>query len=230
MSKITSVKHPIQKHIVDYLQYTPIARFTDLKPPRVGTNLFTYHLNALVKSGVVEKTDEGYKLTTTGLTYVDRATTEKQQLRTQPKIISMLVVQNGDGDILLQRRTKQPFVNTWTLPYGKVHLEDKTVLRAGQREAFEKLGLENPEMTHAGDCYIRVSIKDTLISNTLVHVFRLYEDEVGQNENLVWARPHKLHEYPLAPAVEEIMTRTFFKDPFFFEEYDVNWYSEEHES
>ena len=39
------------------------------------------------------------------------------------------------------------------------------------------------------------------------------------SEELVWARPHRLAEYDLAPAVEQIVARTFFRDPFFFEEF-----------
>lgn len=230
MIEPVSVSHHIQKHIVDVLMYSKIARFRDLRPPKVDTNLFTYHLNALVKNGMVEKTDGGYTLSATGLSYVDRVSSEKKSLRTQPKIISMLVIQNGEGDILLQRRNKQPYIGTWTLPYGKLHVEDKSVMRAAQREAFEKLGLENPDMEHAGDCYIRVWADKALLSTTLAHVFRLYKDDIIENENLIWARPHKLAQYELAPAVEEIMTRTFFKDPFYFEEFDVDWQGEEEKS
>lgn len=220
--KIT-INHFIQKHIIDVLMYTSSARFRDLRPAKVDTNLFTYHLKGLVKAGVIEKTDTGYTLSSAGLSYVDRVSTEKKTIRTQPKIITMLVIQNGDGDILLQRRTKQPYINTWTLPYGKLHIEDKTIKDAAQREAFEKLGLENPDLEHAGDAYIRVVSGDSLLSTTLVHVFRAYRDYDVHSEDLVWARPHKLNQYALSPAVEEIMTRTFFKDPFYFEEYEAEW-------
>lgn len=225
MIELSSVTHHIQKHIIDVLMYSQVSRFRDLRPPRTDTNLFSYHLNALVKSGMVDKTEDGYTLSPAGLSYVDRVSTEKKVIRTQPKIITMLVVQNGEGDILLQKRNKQPYINTWTLPYGKIHVEDKSVKDAAQREAFEKLGLENPDMEHAGDCYIRVKVKGELLSTTLAHVFRLYQDSVVESDDLMWARPHKLQDYELAPSVEEIMTRTFFKDAFFFEEYDTDWYS-----
>lgn len=230
MIDTVSVNHYIQKHILDVLMYQKVARFRDLRPDKTDTNLFTYHLNSLVKSGLVDKVVGGYALSPKGLSYIDRVSTEKKTIRTQPKIITMLVVQNGEGDILLQRRKKQPFIDSWTLPYGKLHVDDKSVTVAGQREAFDKLGLENPEMEHAGDCYIRVRINGKLLSTTLAHIFRFYKDDIMTNEDLVWARPHKLHEFTLAPAVEEVMTRTFFKDPFYFEEFDVDWYDNTHES
>lgn len=223
MIESVSVTHHIQKFIIDVLMYKKIARFRDLRPPRVDTNLFTYHLNSLVKQGMVAKVEGGYALSTTGLSYVDRVSVEKKTIRTQPKIITMLVIQNGDGDVLLQRRTKQPYIDTWTLPYGKLHVDDVSVKTAAQREAFEKLGLKNQEMEHAGDCYIRVHHESNLLSTTLAHVFRFYRDDIETSDDVVWARPHKLDHYELAPAVEDVMTRTFFKDPFYFEEYDVPW-------
>jgi len=223
MIESISVNHHIQKFIIDVLMYQKVARFRDLRPPKTDTNLFTYHLNSLVKQGMVEKVEGGYALSTLGLSYVDRVSVEKKVVRTQPKIITMLVVQNGEGDILLQRRTKQPYIDTWTLPYGKLHVEDTSVKEAAQREAFEKLGLKNQEVEHAGDCYIRVSANDELVSTTLAHVFRFYKDDIETNDDIVWARPHKLHQFQLAPAVEEVMTRTFFKDAFYFEEFSVDW-------
>ena len=61
------------------------------------------------------------------------------------------------------------------------------------------------------------------MSTTLAHVFRFYKDDIETSDDLVWARPHKLHQFALAPAVEEVMTRTFFKDAFYFEEFSVDW-------
>lgn len=223
MIEFVSVNHHIQKHILDVLMYQRVARFRDLRPLRTDTNLFTYHLNSLVKMGMVAKVDGGYSLSPDGLAYVDRVSVEKKAIRSQPKIITMLVVQNSDGDILLQRRTKQPYIETWTLPYGKLHIEDSSVEAAAKREAFEKLGLKQQVVEHAGDCYIRVMMNGELLSTTLAHVFRFYKDDIVVSDDLVWARPHKLSQYQLAPAVEEIMARTFFKDAFFFEEFTVEW-------
>ncbi len=165
---------------------------------------------------MVLKSEKGYMLGPAGLAYIG-----DNQLR----IITMIVIQNSEGDILLQRRTKQPYINTWTLPYTKLHLEDESTIAATQRLAEQKLNLKNGAFEQAGDCYIRVYGEGELISTTLVHVFRAYHDDVTLTDNLQWARPHKLSDYALAPAVEEIMTRTFFKDPFYFEEFIIDWYS-----
>ena len=108
------ISHHIQKYIIEVLIHQQYARFRDLRPPKIDTNLYSYHLKILQKQGLVTKTDEGYTLTPEGLIYVDRVSLKKLNIRTQPKIVSMLVVQNSNGDVLLLRRSKQPYINTWT--------------------------------------------------------------------------------------------------------------------
>ena len=223
MIDLTTVNHHIQKHIIDVLMYTEVARFRDLRPPRTDTNLFSYHLNALIKLGLVYKLETGYTLTTNGLSYVDRVSTQKRMIRIQPKIISMLLIQNSEGDILLQRRTKQPYINAWTLPYGKIHIDDVTLEAAAQREVAEKLGIVDQPLTHAGVCYIRVRAGDKILSTTTAHIFKFNRDDIATTEDVIWARPHKLNQYRLAPAVQAIVSRGFFNDPFFFEEFEEEW-------
>lgn len=223
MFESVSINHHIQRHIIDVLMYHEVARFRDLRPPRTDTNLFTYHLNQLVKVGIVGKVEGGYTLSATGLSYVDRVSTEKKVIRNQPKIITMLLIQNSDGDVLLQKRDKQPYINSWTLPYGKLHIEDSTLDEAARREAQEKLGVVDQPMQHAGDCYIRVTTKDGILSTTLAHVFTFHRDDIATSDTIQWARPHKLGNYKLAPAVEQIVARGFFRDPHFFEEFEVQW-------
>ncbi|HMS93433.1 MAG TPA: NUDIX hydrolase [Candidatus Saccharibacteria bacterium] len=217
------ISHHIQKHIVGVLIHQKYARFRDLRPPGVDTNLYSYHLKAMQKDGWVEKTTEGYTLTQNGLAYVDRVSLKKLNVRSQPKIISMLVVQNSDGDVLLLRRTKQPYIDTWTLPYGKTHIDDPSILEGAKREWREKLGDEPATIVHAGDGYIRVKKDETVISTTLAHVFYITDDNVQMNGKLQWVRPHKLTQYDLAPAVEQIVARTFFRDQYFFEEFEEEW-------
>jgi ADP-ribose pyrophosphatase YjhB (NUDIX family) len=223
MIESVSVSHHIQKYIIDVLMYAQTARFRDLRPPKTDTNLFTYHLNSLVKSGMVLKVEGGYALSLLGLSYVDRVSTENKAIRTQPKIITMLLIQNSDGDILLQRRSKQPYINAWTLPYGKLHIDDSSVVVAAKREAKEKLGIDDQDMRHAGDCYIRVKTGDEILSTTLAHIFKFNRDDIETSDDIIWARPHKLRDFLLAPAVEDIVARGFFNDPFFFEEFDATW-------
>lgn len=213
------LKHHIQRHIVNYLMFHEFARFRDLRPTGVDTNLFSYHLKLLQKSHFVTKNDQGYMLDRRGLVYVDRVSSERMRLRTQPKIITMLLIQDGYGKVLLQRRTKQPHINTWTLPYGKLHIDDESVLAAAKRESREKLNFDPHKLRHVGNCYIRVRSGETVESATLAHVVRFETDAIAATDDLQWVEPLELARLTLAPAVEQIVTRSFFGDDFFFEEF-----------
>ncbi len=213
------IEHHIQKHILGVLMHAKYARFRDMRPPKVDTNLYSYHLKLLLKAGFIKKAEQGYTLDKKGIVYVDRVSTSTLNLRSQPKIVTMLVIQNSNGDVLLFKRKRQPYTDLWTLPYGKVHIDDITTAAAAKREALEKLAVSNQKVQHAGDCYIRVVDGEEVVMSTLVHVFRFEYDDIPLNDQLLWARPHKLAQLELAPAVEQIITRTFFKDSFFFEEY-----------
>ena len=218
-----SVEHHIQKYILSILMHQKVARFRDLRPLKADTNLFSYHLKLLQKNNMVEKCDGGYTLATTGLAYIDRVSNQKMQIRKQPKIITMAVIQDGYGNVLLQKRTKQPFIDTWTLPYGKFHIDDKTLLHAIHREVKEKTGMTGLNLSHAGDAYLRVKYRGELVSSTLAHIFYAEIDEDEVADGLVWCDPAKLSKLHLAPCVEQIVARTFFRDPHFFEEFKHEW-------
>lgn len=223
MIEQVSIDHHIQRHIISVLMYEKYARFRDMRPKNVDTNLYSYHLKLLQKRNYVVRTDKGYTLGKNGILYVDRVTTSTLKVRTQPKIIVMLVVQNGDGDVLLYRRERQPFTNQWTLPYGKLHLDDENLNAAAYREAREKLRDENDTIRHSGDCYIRIKDQEGTLMSTLAHIFRMEADDLTLDDRQKWVRPHKLGDYELAPAVEKIITRSFFNDPYFFEEFEEAW-------
>lgn len=216
-----AITHNIQMHIISVLMLQKHARFRDMRPDNCDTNLYSYHLKALQRGGYVTKTEFGYTLDKKGLIYVDRVSTRSMKVRSQPKIVTMMVIQNSDGNVLLFKRKRQPYTDQWTLPYGKLHIDDATIETSAKREIREKLGVKEVEPRHVGDCYIRVADSGEVMMSTLVHVFRFETDDIALTDSLMWAKPHKLGQLDLAPAVEEIVTRSFFNDPHFFEEFDV---------
>ena len=215
------IKHTIDRHILDVLLSREYARFSDMRPPRVDTNLYSYHLKTMLSGGRVEKTDAGYTLTPKGLVYVDRVNASTVAIRRQPKIITMLLVQNCEGDVLMMKRQKQPYIDTWTLPYGKIHIDDASVIGAAKREAQEKLDYIPSEPRHTGDCYIRVYKDDVILTSTLAHIVRFETDDISETGTLQWVSPLKVAKLRTAPAVNEIIARSFFGDAFFFEEFTV---------
>lgn len=218
-----TIQHHIQKYIIGILIYKKFAKFTELRPPKTDTNLFSYHLKALIKEKWINKTDDGYTLSANGLAYVDRVSLDKLNIRSQAKIITMLLIQNSDGDVLVQQRLKQPYINTWTLPYGKTHIEDDSIEVGALRESQEKLNYTPDKIRHAGDAYIRVKADGEILSTTLVHIFRFETDDIVETESIKWVQPLKLLHLNLAPAVEDIMARSFFGDDHFFTEFTHEW-------
>jgi ADP-ribose pyrophosphatase YjhB (NUDIX family) len=215
----TVAKNDIQKYILSYLTHHKIARFRDLLPPKTKTNLFSYHLKLLQKNDMINWVDDGYTLSTLGLAYIDRLNDEGVFAYQQPKMVTMFVIQNSEGGILLKKRRKQPYIDTWTLPNGKLHVDDESLFVAAKTEVHRTLGVFTADLRHAGDCYIRVVDKDAPITLTFAHIFSFDNDTIELNDELMWIHPRKLHTIELAPAVEQIIARTFFRDPFYFEEF-----------
>ena len=219
--------HHIQKHILKTLMYTKWARFRDMRPPRVDSNAYSYHLKALQKDGYVEKGEKGYCLTPAGLFYVDRVSMTNLEPRQQPKIITMTVLKNTKGDVLLYSKLRQPFIGSWVLPFGKVHLTNESLEMAAKRELEEKAGATIPTVNHVGDCYIHVTIKKQLVSSVLAHIFvatMSEEDHIDIEKYAVqWMNVADCKKLTLGPAVETIIAETETEQPFFFKTFDVEW-------
>lgn len=215
------IKHTIDRHILGVLLSCEYARFSQMRPPRVDTNLYSYHLKTMLADKWIEKTDLGYTLTSKGLAYVDRVNASTVAVRRQPKIITMLLIQNSDGDVLMMMRRKQPYIDTWTLPYGKLHIDDESIIEAGKREANEKLHFIPFELRHSGDCYIRVYEADKILTSTLAHIVRFETDDISGTDTLKWFSPLEITKLRTAPAVNEIIARSFFGDAFFFKEFSI---------
>lgn len=162
--------HRLQQLIMHALITNPERRYSQLKPDNVEGNQFMYHLRSLIKAGWICKTDHGtYELTPEGKVYADQLSLQTFQPRVQPRIVSLLAVQNPDGQWLMYKRRRQPMINRVGFPFGKLHIGE-TVQQAAERELKEKTGL-TAELTHRGDGYITIYEDDTIISQILFHLF-----------------------------------------------------------
>lgn len=223
MFEIEEINHHIQKHVLAYLMEHEYARFRDLRPPKTDTNLYSYHLKLLQKRQFVEKTEQGYTLGVKGALYVDRINADSVKLSPQPKVVTMAIIQNQNGDVLMYDKVRQPFIGRLTVPFGKVHNSDSSIRAAVEREVEEKVGDIAVEFAHVGDCYIRVRAGNEVILSTLAHVFYGETNDEEPRDHMKWVSPRALAGSNAAPAVEKVIARTFFHDPYFFEEYDEAW-------
>jgi ADP-ribose pyrophosphatase YjhB (NUDIX family) len=203
------------------LTYHETARFAHLRPPRTDSNLFSYHLKALLKEDLVRKEDKQYSLSPAGLFYVDRISLEKFEPRLQPKLITLAILTNQKGELALTQRTKQPFIGKYGLPSGKIHLNE-SLHEAASREVVEKTGLQAKDLGHVGDCYIHVSQEETLISSVYAHVFTGKVIDHSESGIVLWRSPTDLEGLSLQPGLHEILAAVTKGEKRFFAEINTS--------
>ena len=109
--------HHIQDKIIAALVQGE-QRFSDLVPEDMEHSLFMYHLRKLLKTGVVEKDDQLYRLTLKGAQLYNARYHLAKPLNYPRALIQFLVVR--DGQVLLSRRTTALAnqLNEYMLPGG----------------------------------------------------------------------------------------------------------------
>jgi 8-oxo-dGTP pyrophosphatase MutT (NUDIX family) len=189
-----------------------------MRPEKVDSNLYAYHLNRLVLNGYVEKENKLYRLSLKGLRYIEY-TSGSVKINNQPKITTAVIVKDGKDNILLTKRLKQPYINYYGLPLGKIHSnKDNSILDAAIRELYEKTGIKHKKMKHVGDAYLKIYIKDVMISDLLAHVFLAsIKNKVQTNDSTIWVTKSDLANIKLIPGVKEIIKLADSKDRFFEE-------------
>jgi len=175
--------HHIQKSIIISLARTSPLRFTDLQPPRIPNNAFSYHLKKLIDGGYVELTDKGYVATRKALKLVVFGVNNAKTPRT-PDLITLLYIENIQGEVLLVNRNHRPFQGWYGIPGGLIHY-DETVDEAARRELFEKTTIDTKKSLKAiGTLDFRYAEAET--NDIFVHAvgFLYYYKYLGDREEL----------------------------------------------
>lgn len=183
------LEHVVQKDIVKTLVGVGSARFSELKPKRVESNLFMYHLKQLIKAGIIEKDDTTYRLTAQGRMFVDRANLDHLVFRVQPKIVNILAIRSGKGNWLLLQRKHEPHIDRIGFPSGKLHYGER-LEEAAHRELQEKTGLSGLDLKLTGNVLMRFLDKDTqeTVNHTIGYVFfaELADEPKITNSSMYW--------------------------------------------
>lgn len=164
------VMHHIQREILRSLLLVPEARFKDLKPDGLESNIFMYHLKTLIKDGLVEKVENGYALTAKGKQFVDRSNLVSLKIRVQPKTITILAIQNKVGKQLILERLHQPFINHKGFPSGKIHYGE-SLQDAALRELEEKAGFTDTTLVFRGNFVMRYFNDKEVVNHIIGYVF-----------------------------------------------------------
>lgn len=211
--------HHIQRSIILSLARTSPLRFSDLQPPRIPNNTFTYHLKKLISSGYIELTKSGYMPTRKALKLVVYGTNETSRMRT-PGPITMIYVQNRENEVLLLNRNRKPFQGWYGIPGGMIHLGE-TADEAARRELTEKTTLvPDGDMVAAGVIdikYIQPKTDDIFLhSLALVYTYQftgdrqLLSDKVTSYGQLSWSKLGRDNILPEVQAVKELVGKNAF--------------------
>ncbi|HSW66789.1 MAG TPA: hypothetical protein VLI54_06650 [Bacillota bacterium] len=100
--------HNIQRKILGKLLYAKWLGYAQMRPAGIESNHYAYHLDQLVRTGLVIKKDKKYSLSAQGLSAVDRMSQEEMVDRVQPRIVTAVDITTDDGQSLLFRRGFQP--------------------------------------------------------------------------------------------------------------------------
>lgn len=163
-----TARHHIQREIIKRLT-GGVRRFSELKPDGMESNIFMYHLKALIRADLVAKQDGAYALTSSGITYVDRLSAATNTLRLQPKLIAILVVDTPSGSRAVLERHREPYVGSFMLPSGKMHFGESLAGHA-TRELLEKTGLTTP-LTYTKLANISIARDATLLTQAVAAVW-----------------------------------------------------------
>jgi len=106
------IEHEVQLTILKQLLYHPKARFRDLNKSDLTNDHFTFHLNRLIKLGVIRKVDNRYELTLQGLEIAGRLDLKTMKVIRQPKMGILLCItrmKNKVREVLLEERLRDPY-------------------------------------------------------------------------------------------------------------------------
>ncbi|MFZ1706692.1 MAG: NUDIX domain-containing protein [Candidatus Nanogingivalis sp.] len=217
------ITHHIQKSILKYLTKQQTARYSQMRPPKVDSNLYAYHLKSLLKAGFIIKNDKDYSLSPSGLNYVETVSLDKFQIHSQPKITTRILLKNHNNQFLLTKRNKQPLIGMWGFISGKIQDIDNRIIDSAQREIYEKTNLNIKSLDHIGDYYAKILSENEVISNTLSHVFTVQIPKqisviIPTSESQNWFSYEKMVALSIMPDTLDLIYLSSHSDGKFFAE------------
>jgi predicted transcriptional regulator len=92
--------HPIQLNILKNLLFSKSSSYSQGKPdPEMENNQYQFHLEQLIKDGLIEKNVKSYCLTTKGKEFAGRINTDQVKITKQAKIsVNVGCVRNNAGE------------------------------------------------------------------------------------------------------------------------------------
>ena len=127
-----------RQNILRKLIHKPNLSFNALWGKEGQSNKFAYHLKVLEEDGLIKKDNEKYQLSHEGKKYATYIEGETGKLEKFPLIGVIIVVQNKDNFLMMQR-TKEPFYGYWGFHGGKLKF-NQYILECAAQELKEETG------------------------------------------------------------------------------------------
>jgi ADP-ribose pyrophosphatase YjhB (NUDIX family) len=169
--------HIFQRRILFDLLFEKSARYSDLKPLEVENSQFMFHMKQLMEKDLVKKHDGMYKLTEKGKEVANQLDVESLNIATQAKITTVLCATRG-SEILIYKRTKNPFFGSYGFPTQKV-LWGENIIDTAIKGLKDETGLTGTPILFAIRHYKVHSQAGVLLEDKIMHGF-LFPDVAGE--------------------------------------------------
>lgn len=138
------IKSDIQNQIISRLKNAGSLRYGELQPKNIPNDLFNYHLQFLVKKGLLDKTTRGYSLSKIGIQHVaDVKSSDSKSNQILFKVNPVLIlsrIEKGKIQILNQVRKSHPSYGKVGVPGGVLH-KGESMEDAASRKLKVETGL-----------------------------------------------------------------------------------------
>jgi hypothetical protein len=179
------ITHHLQKQILHHLVTVECASFSELKPEDIEGNIFTYHLQQLIKQKNVEKRVDGsYCLTPDGKAVGINIKLSAREALQQAHSVLFMALKTENG-WLVRKRLAHPMFGKVGFVHGEP-IADEDIAVTAQRVFRDKTGL-TARFVVAGSGYVRLFKDESLESFT--H-FTLLLARTAEGELLMHSAKH----------------------------------------
>lgn len=213
------LEHHLQREILYTLVTNPTVRYSKLKPEGIDSNIFTYHLQQLIKQKLVIKAEDGsYSLTALGKAAGINSNQTMEDMLLQAHSILLMAARNDKGAYLLRKRLAHPVYGKSGFVHGEPVASEK-IEDTATRIFNEKTGMD-VKFEPRGSGYIRIFRDGDIESFT--HFTLLFADGVsgepiqtsttGENS---WVTSPDFNSSEMIPSMPDLITSLEKPDLFF---------------
>jgi ADP-ribose pyrophosphatase YjhB (NUDIX family) len=169
----------VQAKILTLVSMSEGLRYSEAFPGKeIDDDLYNYHLQELVKKGLLEKVDGKYRITNEGKVEMLPLNSKGEEQDKFRLVVVLVVTRNNRKEILLHGRIRYPYKGEISTISGKVKLGEE-LIEAAKRKLKEESGLEADFKYWGGFRSIRKTTEGKLVEDT-IHVICVAKDPTGE--------------------------------------------------